>query len=178
MLAHEDLGEKHAGSDRLSLHKAAAASWLMVHSWPNQWIEGCIAEDVMLSDAMFWAHSHSCYPIPSPLMQRTAPVNVSSCHWFARNYNSSSIRPNLLPIFKPRKHLLSEKLFHLETWVGMIGATTRAMGTYQHYGVDPERGCAVVLRPDQYVGFVTEVDDYEGIDHFVSGFYGGAEAAE
>jgi phenol 2-monooxygenase len=40
----------------------------------------------------------------------------------------------------------------------------------QHYSVDPEKGCAVVLWPDQYVSFVTEVDDYEGIDHFFSGF--------
>lgn len=41
---------------------------------------------------------------------------------------------------------------------------------YQHYGVDPETGCAVVLRPDQHVSFVTEVDDYEGLDRFFSGF--------
>lgn len=41
---------------------------------------------------------------------------------------------------------------------------------YQNYGVDPEKGCAVVLRPDQYVSFVTEVDDYEGLDRFFSGF--------
>jgi hypothetical protein len=32
------------------------------------------------------------------------------------------------------------------------------------------KGCAVVLRPDQYVSFVTEVDDYEGLGHFFSGF--------
>lgn len=41
---------------------------------------------------------------------------------------------------------------------------------YQNYGVDPEKGCTVVLRPDQHVSFVTEVDDYEGLDHFFSGF--------
>jgi phenol 2-monooxygenase len=44
------------------------------------------------------------------------------------------------------------------------------MGTYQYYSVDLEKGCAVVLRPDRYVSFVTEADDYEGIDHFFSGF--------
>jgi len=27
-----------------------------------------------------------------------------------------------------------------------------------------------VVRPDQYVSFVTEVDDYEGLDRFFSGF--------
>jgi phenol 2-monooxygenase len=41
---------------------------------------------------------------------------------------------------------------------------------YENYGVDPEKGCAVILRPDQYVSFVGEVDDYEAMDHFFSGF--------
>lgn len=41
---------------------------------------------------------------------------------------------------------------------------------YQNYGVDPEKGCAVVLRPDQHVSFVTEADNYNGIDRFFSGF--------
>ena len=41
---------------------------------------------------------------------------------------------------------------------------------YENYGVDPQKGCAVVVRPDQYVSFVTEVDDYEGLDRFFSGF--------
>ena len=44
MLTHEDFGEKHAGSDGLSLRKAAAASRLMVHSWPNQWMEGSVEQ--------------------------------------------------------------------------------------------------------------------------------------
>jgi hypothetical protein len=42
MLAHEDIGEKYAGSHELSLHGAAVAGWLMVHLWPNQWIEGSV----------------------------------------------------------------------------------------------------------------------------------------
>lgn len=41
---------------------------------------------------------------------------------------------------------------------------------YKNYGVDPEKGCAVILRPDQYVSWVGEVDDYEAMDKFFSGF--------
>lgn len=52
--AHEDFGEKHAGSDGLSLHKAATASRLIVHSWPNSVNGGFgTAEDVILSDATY-----------------------------------------------------------------------------------------------------------------------------
>ena len=41
---------------------------------------------------------------------------------------------------------------------------------YENYGIDPERGCAVILRPDQYVSWVGEVDDYESMDKFFRGF--------
>lgn len=41
---------------------------------------------------------------------------------------------------------------------------------YHNYGVDSKRGCAVVVRPDQYVSWVGEMDDYEMMDRFFSGF--------
>ena len=41
---------------------------------------------------------------------------------------------------------------------------------YENYGVDPERGCAVILRPDQYVSWVGELDDFDAMDKFFSGF--------
>ncbi|OQU96557.1 Phenol hydroxylase, dimerization domain-containing protein [Cladophialophora immunda] len=41
---------------------------------------------------------------------------------------------------------------------------------YTHYGVDRARGCAVILRPDQYVSWVGDMDDYESMDKFFSGF--------
>lgn len=34
---------------------------------------------------------------------------------------------------------------------------------YKNYGVDKERGCVVVTRPDQYVGYIGELDGDEGI---------------
>lgn len=36
--------------------------------------------------------------------------------------------------------------------------------------MDPAVGAAVILRPDQYVSWVGDFDDYESMDMFFSGF--------
>lgn len=41
---------------------------------------------------------------------------------------------------------------------------------YQNYEIDPSIGAAVILRPDQYVSWVGDFDDYESMDEFFSGF--------
>lgn len=41
---------------------------------------------------------------------------------------------------------------------------------YQNYGIDPQRGASVILRPDQYVSWVGEADDYDSMANFFSGF--------
>jgi len=41
---------------------------------------------------------------------------------------------------------------------------------YEKYGVDPEKGCVVILRPDQYVGWVGALEDVEAMDQYFSGF--------
>jgi phenol 2-monooxygenase len=41
---------------------------------------------------------------------------------------------------------------------------------YRNYGVDPKAGCAVIVRPDQYVSWVGAVDEYEDMDKFFSAF--------
>ncbi|KAJ6168564.1 hypothetical protein N7497_001407 [Penicillium chrysogenum] len=41
---------------------------------------------------------------------------------------------------------------------------------YANYGIDPNRGASVIVRPDQYVSWVGEVDDYEQMSQFFSGF--------
>ncbi|QSZ35693.1 hypothetical protein DSL72_006815 [Monilinia vaccinii-corymbosi] len=41
---------------------------------------------------------------------------------------------------------------------------------YEGYGVDKIRGCAVVLRPDQYVSWVGELEDIGEMDTFFRGF--------
>lgn len=41
---------------------------------------------------------------------------------------------------------------------------------YQNYGVGRERGCVVILRPDQYVAWVGELEDVHDMDRYFSGF--------
>ncbi|KAL9112308.1 MAG: hypothetical protein Q9227_003426 [Pyrenula ochraceoflavens] len=41
---------------------------------------------------------------------------------------------------------------------------------YENYGVDPQTGCTIILRPDQYVSWIGEVDDYDSMDRFFSAF--------
>ncbi|KAK4209601.1 phenol hydroxylase [Rhypophila decipiens] len=40
---------------------------------------------------------------------------------------------------------------------------------YKNYGVDRERGCVVVVRPDQYVAWVGELDDFEHLERYFAG---------
>ncbi|KAF1976421.1 hypothetical protein BU23DRAFT_456011 [Bimuria novae-zelandiae CBS 107.79] len=44
---------------------------------------------------------------------------------------------------------------------------------YKNYGVDKETGCVVVTRPDQYVGFVGEVDGegIQGVEEYFKGVF-------
>ncbi|KAM7187297.1 phenol hydroxylase [Naviculisporaceae sp. PSN 640] len=37
---------------------------------------------------------------------------------------------------------------------------------YKNYGVDRERGCVVVVRPDQYVAWVGELEDFEDLEKY------------
>lgn len=41
---------------------------------------------------------------------------------------------------------------------------------YENYGVDPKRGCVVILRPDQYVGWVGDLEDTDDMGNYFSGF--------
>ena len=41
---------------------------------------------------------------------------------------------------------------------------------YEEYGIDPQEGCAIILRPDQYVGWIGAVDDYEMMARYFAGF--------
>ena len=39
---------------------------------------------------------------------------------------------------------------------------------YKNYGVDKERGCVVIARPDQHVGWIGEMEDMEAVDRYFS----------
>ncbi|KAK3391193.1 phenol hydroxylase [Podospora didyma] len=40
---------------------------------------------------------------------------------------------------------------------------------YTNYGVDKEHGCVVAVRPDQYVGWVGDLEDFEGLQRYFEG---------
>jgi phenol 2-monooxygenase len=44
---------------------------------------------------------------------------------------------------------------------------------YETYGIDAERGCAVAIRPDQYIGWIGAVDDYDMMARYFAGFMKG-----
>lgn len=41
---------------------------------------------------------------------------------------------------------------------------------YKNYGVNPQKGCLVVLRPDQYISWIGDLEDTADLDKFFSGF--------
>ncbi|EXA28737.1 phenol 2-monooxygenase [Fusarium oxysporum f. sp. pisi HDV247] len=41
---------------------------------------------------------------------------------------------------------------------------------YETFGIDRDVGCAIVVRPDQYVSYIGRIEDYASIDSFFSGF--------
>jgi phenol 2-monooxygenase len=41
---------------------------------------------------------------------------------------------------------------------------------YANYGIDPVQGASIIVRPDQYVSWVGEVDDYDEMESFFSVF--------
>ena len=41
---------------------------------------------------------------------------------------------------------------------------------YDHFGIDPQEGAVLIVRPDNYVSKVTTLDDYEGVGDFFTGF--------
>lgn len=49
---------------------------------------------------------------------------------------------------------------------------------YDNFGIDSSRGCAVIVRPDQYISWIGEVDDYEQMSRFFAGFMKGRVAGK
>jgi len=41
---------------------------------------------------------------------------------------------------------------------------------YENFGIDTQEGCAVIIRPDQYISYVGRMDAYEEVDRFFSAF--------
>lgn len=41
---------------------------------------------------------------------------------------------------------------------------------YENYGIDPRTGCIVIVRPDQYVSWIGELEDVDDMNRFFSSF--------
>ncbi|KAI9154778.1 Phenol hydroxylase [Paramyrothecium foliicola] len=42
---------------------------------------------------------------------------------------------------------------------------------YENYGINPTRGCVVIVRPDQYVSWIGELEDVNDMNRFFSGIF-------
>lgn len=40
---------------------------------------------------------------------------------------------------------------------------------YEGYGIDPVRGCVVLIRPDQHVAWIGELEDVQGLERYFAG---------
>ena len=41
---------------------------------------------------------------------------------------------------------------------------------YEHYGIDPEKGAIVIVRPDGYVGMVAPLDNIQDVNEYFAAF--------
>ncbi|KAI1332976.1 FAD binding domain-containing protein [Xylariaceae sp. FL0255] len=41
---------------------------------------------------------------------------------------------------------------------------------YRHYGIDPEKGCAVIVRPDHYISMISPIHEVKDINEFFGRF--------
>ena len=49
---------------------------------------------------------------------------------------------------------------------------------YANYGIDPRRGCMVILRPDQYVSWIGELEDFDDMNRFFAGIFKSGDVGE
>ena len=91
-------------------------------------------------------------------------VEILTIHSSPRQQTNLLDLPDLLHPFDKEAGWAYEKVF-VDDWSYHQGHGK----AYEKWGVDPERGCVVVLRPDMYVGFVGEVEDAEGLQTYFAG---------
>ncbi|KAI1101462.1 putative phenol 2-monooxygenase [Jackrogersella minutella] len=72
--------------------------------------------------------------------------------------------PEVLHPFDPRTGWDYDKVF-----VDDVSYHEGFGDAYTNYGVDRERGCVVVARPDQYVGWIGELEDFDDLQRYFEG---------
>ena len=58
----------------------------------------------------------------------------------------------------------------LRDYEKMFCADPRGPDIFELRGIDRERGCIVIVRPDQYVAHILPLDAYEALAGFFAGF--------
>ncbi|KAK4694224.1 phenol 2-monooxygenase (NADPH), partial [Lecanoromycetidae sp. Uapishka_2] len=94
---------------------------------------------------------HEFTPSTAPI---DSAIEILTIHSADRQATDLLSLPELLHPFDEEVGWSYEKVF-VDDWSYHKGHGK----AYEKYGIDVERGCAVVLRPDQYVGWIGELED-------------------
>ncbi|KAI1390335.1 putative phenol 2-monooxygenase [Hypoxylon trugodes] len=105
---------------------------------------------------------HTATPSSAPLESVVEVLTVHS----SKRTDTELLRdfPEILHPFDPHDGWDYDKVFaDDETYhEGFADAYTK-------YGIDKERGCVVVARPDQHVGWIGEFEDFDGLQKYFEG---------
>ena len=115
----------------------------------------------------------SALDTPSSFLHKFTPsaasidsiIEMLTIHSAARQGTDLLSLPELLHPFDEEVGWAYDKVF-VDDW-----SYHRGHGrAYERYGVDAERGCVVVLRPDQYVGWIGEMEDVGELGRYFEEF--------
>ncbi|KAI1465824.1 putative phenol 2-monooxygenase [Daldinia caldariorum] len=93
-----------------------------------------------------------------------APIEVLTIHSAERVETNLMDFPEILHPYNPHTGWDYDKIF-----VDDVSYHEDTGKAYENYGVDKERGCVVVARPDQYVGWVGDLEDFKDLQRYFEG---------
>ena len=109
---------------------------------------------------------------PNGLLRRYTPssqktdflIEVLTVHSSSRQQTNLLDLPDVLHPLSEETGWAYDKVF-VDDWSYHQGHGK----AYEKWGVDPEKGCVVALRPDMYVGLTSEIEDVESLERYFSG---------
>ena len=112
----------------------------------------------LLKQNKYPAHQHDQQPIFKPILIHSAPQTAL--------LEMSAFHSTFFPFDDKRGHDYDR--IHLDVRPGTRGGFLSG-DIHGYFGIDPRRGCVVVVRPDQYVSFICEMEDVDELDRFFDG---------
>ena len=91
-------------------------------------------------------------------------IEILTIHSAKRNQVDLLSLPDILHPFDPKVGWDYEKVFADD-----FSYHEGHGEAYKNYGVDKERGCVFIIRPDQYVGWIGELENISEMDSYFSG---------